>query len=421
MKWRCTAWDREGRRIDETIDAPTEHDAREAISHRGLFLSEIESVGGGRRSKSAVGSQAGSSTKAGKAKKAKWKAGKVRMVAMFSRQLAVLVSAGTPLVDALEAVECQVSEGGFKDAVSDIRLRVEEGGTLSDAMAQHVDWFDSVSLSLVAAGESGGQLDVMLQRLGVLTQQQAALRSQLVGAMVYPALLSVVAVCVFFLMTAFVVPRFSGLFETLDVPLPATTAVLMSFSGFLRGYWWAIIPAVLGSIIGGVVWIRSQHGRETLDTALVRVPKLSKMTRSLEVARMSRLLGLLLLSKVPMVEAVDLTRASLNNRHYRDFMDTLRDRIIGGDTLSAVMIQSELIPRGVSQAVRNAEKAGKVGEVLSSLADSMEDDNKVVVKSMTSLLEPLILVVLGLMVGFVTVSMFMPLFDVTAAAGGARP
>lgn len=136
---------------------------------------------------------------------------------------------------------------------------------------------------------------------------------------------------------------------------------------------------------------------------------------------MARLMGLLLLSKVPMVEAVDLTRASLNNRHYRDFMDTLRERLIGGDTLSAVMLQSELIPRGVSQAVRNAEKAGKVGEVLSSLADSMEDDNKVVVKSMTSLLEPLILVVLGLMVGFVTVSMFMPLFDVTAAAGGARP
>ncbi len=414
MKYRCTAWDRDGRRVEETLDAPNEAEAREVIARRGLFVTEVEQVGSGAKASKASSGGKGS-------KRFKIQTGKVRMLAMFSRQLAVLVSAGTPLVDALESVEVQAGEGEFRDVVADVRSRVEEGSTLSDAMAHHTDWFNSVSLSLVSAGESGGQLDAMLQRLGVLTQQQAALRSQLIGAMVYPALLSVVAVSVFFLMTAFVVPRFSGLFETLDVPLPATTAILMSFSGFLRGYWWAIIPTVLSVFVAGVVWARSNSGRRSIDTMLVRTPKLSVMIRSLEVARLTRLLGLLLQSKVPMVESIELTRASLSNRHYRAFMDELRECVIGGETVSAVMMRSDLIPRGISHAVRNAEKAGKIGEVLTSLADSMDEDNQVVVKSMTSLLEPLILVVLGVMVGFVTVSMFMPLFDVTAAAGGARP
>ena len=402
MKYRFTAWDRQGRCVEEAVEASSQDDARRLIEQRGLFVSEIAGAGERR-------SQPTNMTRASRAPLVQ--PGKIRLLAVFARQLSVLVTAGTPLVDALEAVESQLNAGPFRDVVEDIRLRVEEGGSLSDAMGRHTEWFDAVSLSLAAAGESGGQLDVMLQRMATLTQQHSALRSQLVGAMVYPALLTVVAICVFVLMTVF---------ESLDVPLPVTTALLLEFSGVLRGYWWGIVPALLAVVCGAIWWLRSERGQRALDTAMIRLPKIGGVTRSLEVARLTRLMGLLLVSKVPVVEAAQLTQTSLHNRHYRAFMDELCDRVIGGENLSSVMVDSDLIPRGVSQAVRNAERAGKMGEVMTSLADSMEEDNRVVVKSLTSIIEPLILVALGLMVGFVTLSMFLPLFDVTAAAGGPR-
>jgi type IV pilus assembly protein PilC len=411
MKFRCIAWDRNGRRIEEVVDAESSMKAGDTLVRRGLFVTEVEAV-------SLIGKETnGVITK----RRLGFKSGKSRLLAVFTRQLSVLVSTGTPLVDALEAVASQAKDQEFRAALEDVRARVEEGSTLADAMTAHTQWFDSVALSLVAAGESGGQLDAMLQRLSILTQQQAALKSQLLGAMVYPAMLSIVAVSVFILMTAFVVPRFSGLFETLDVPLPATTGALLAFSGLLRGAWWILLPATLGSLVGFMYWMKSAHGKASIDTLMVKAPKLSEMTRSLQTARMTRLMGLLLTSRVPLIEAIELTRMSMTNQHYQSLMDTVRKAVIDGDTLSSSLMRSDLIPKGVSQAVRNGERSGRMGEVLSSMADSLDQDNEIVLKSLSSLLEPVILVALGLMVGFVTISMFMPLFDVTAAAGGGRP
>lgn len=411
MKYRCVAWDRQGRRIEEIIDAESSLKAADALVRKGLFVTEVEAA-----------CHSGAPCK-GPASRRRLRIvrGKSRSLAVFTRQLSVLVSTGTPLVDAIEAVASQARDPMFQNVLEDVRARVEEGSTLADAMAAHTQWFDSVALSLVAAGESGGQLDAMLQRLSILTQQQAAMKSQLIGAMVYPALLSIVAISVFFLMTAFVVPRFSGLFETLDVPLPATTGALLALSGFLREAWWILIPGFLGASCGLLYWMNSSKGKASIDTLFIKIPKISEMTRSLQTARLTRLMGLLLTSRVPLIEAIELTRMSMTNHHYRVLMDTVRKSVIDGETLSSSLMRSDLIPKGVSQAVRNGEKAGRMGEVLSSMADSLDQDNEVVLKSLSSLLEPVILVALGLMVGFVTISMFMPLFDVTAAAGGGRP
>jgi type II secretory pathway component PulF len=272
--------------------------------------------------------------------------------------------------------------------------------------------------SIIAAGESSGQLNVMLNRLAMLTSKQLHLRRSISGAMIYPALLMNVGVIVMTVLLVFVLPRFAGMFKSLDAPLPPTTRFMMFLSDVVRGYWWAVL-AVIGACGFGVwQYVHSAAGRRTIGNTLLTLPRFGKIAKELIAARIVRLLGVLLDSNVPVLDALALTRDAAGNEKFAQLVADAEDAVSRGDNISSAFDHSNLINPSICEAIRNGERSGQIGPLLLNIADFMDEENEVVVRSLSSLIEPLILIVLGVFVGFVAISMFMPLFDLTAMGGG---
>lgn len=413
MKLAYEAYDRSGKRVTDSIDAADRHDAGEQLRKRGLFVTKLNEQAEASTPRQKNGASHGRTNGSGKRPK-----GNLRQLAMFTRQLQVLARTGTPLVEALNSLERQNRDPGWREVIAALKQRVEEGVALSEAMADHPRCFDPVYRSLVAAGESSGKFDAMLDRLAQLVRRQLHVRNTVVGALVYPSLLLTVAVVVLTLMLMFVLPRFTSLFETLDVPLPPTTQVLVLLSEAMRGYWWAMLLGLGGSAIGFVLWQRTANGKHVRDTALVRLPVIGKMTRSFATARLTRLLGTLMDSYVPLLDALALTREAAGNVHYHALMLKAEDAVTRGESISSGFADSDLITPTVYEAIRSGEATGRVGPLLLNVAEFLDEDNEVVLRSLTSILEPIILIGLGILVGLVALSMFLPLFDLTASAGG---
>lgn len=408
MKFAYQAVDGAGKVVSNTIDAADENEAMDALRHRGLFVGELRPAANGM-----------SNTPGGRKKGKRLSAGRrLKNMAMFTRQLAVLVSSGTPLVQALGALERQTKDSAWREIVSGVRAKVEEGSTLSEAMAEHPQAFDAVARSLISAGESGGGFEIMLDRLAVLSRKQLHVRSALVGAMIYPALLICVAIGVLALMLLFVLPRFAGLFETLDVKLPPMTQFLMVCSDFLRGYWWSLPIAACGAFFAVRSWTRTTAGRRAIDATVLRLPAIGAIMRSFSVARIARVLGVLLAGKVPLLDALSLARQTVSNSKYVDLVARAEEAVTRGSNVSTVFAATDLVSPALCEAIRAGEQSGQMGPLLLNIADFLDEENEVVVKSLTSILEPVILIVLGVLVGFVALSMFLPLFDLTAAAHG---
>lgn len=343
---------------------------------------------------------------------------RLRHVAEFTRQLAILVGTGTPLVDALSSLEKQARPGDWKSVLATVRGRTEEGMPLSEAMGEHPLYFDGVCRSLIAAGEAGGKLEVLLDNLASLTRQQLKVRTAVVGALTYPLLLMVIAGAVVISMIAFVLPRFEGLFKTLSTPLPVTTKWLMSLSEVIRDHW--VVLGVSGvGVVGAIAWwLRNPGGQAAVQRAIISLPIAGPCARSIITARLARVLGILVEGKVPLLESIRLARGSTSHELYAALMSRVESAIIKGDTLAAELERSPLVAPSVCEAVRSGEKTGQLGKVLLTLANYMDEDNEITLRTMTRLVEPIILVILGLMVGTIAISMFLPLFDLTAAAGG---
>lgn len=343
---------------------------------------------------------------------------RLKDLSMFARQLAVLVRTGTPLAQAMNAIQRQLSPGAWFNVLDDLCHKVDEGTSLSDAMLQHKDYFDPVCSSLVAAGEASGDLDSMLSRLSDLTRQQLRIRRSIGGAMVYPALLMTIGVVVVIVMIGFVLPRFAGLFETLDAPLPPSTQVLMTISGIVREKWWMLL--LIAGIVGGSAKfaLSTQKGSRALDTALVKLPYIGTFLRNLITARIARLLGVLLGSQVRLLEALHLTKQAITNACYNDLLQEAEDAVAQGESLSVTLSRSFLINPSLSEAIKHGEQSGQLGVILLDMAEFMDEENDNVVKTLASILEPVILIILGIVVGCIAISMFLPLFDLTSLTQG---
>ena len=404
MKLAYVAYDRSGREVSATMDAPSPGEATVTLRQKGLFVSRIAPDGDASVApRPAAGSRG---------------RGKRRNVAAFMRQMYVLTSCSTPLVDALGALERQARTDDWRETVADVRRRVEEGSPLSAAMEAHPHIFDAVTRSLIAAGESTGNLSEMLSWLADMTQKQLRTRNLVIGAMIYPALLMTITIGVLALVILFVIPRFSGLFESLDVPLPPSTAALIGLSAWLTQYWYAAVGGLVVSAASLWLWLRTPGGRRAWDTTILRLPKFGRLVRNFTTARLARLLGGLMQGSVPILDALDLTSHSVRNSHYVDLIKEAREAVSEGETLSSVFRETDLINPSVYEAVHGGEQSGEIGPLLLHLADFLDEENEVTLKSLTSIIEPVILIVMGLLVGSVALSLFMPLFDLTSMTQG---
>jgi len=411
MKFAYLAFDRSGKQATGSIEANAANDARESLRMKGLFVTEIrEDADGGAALEYAAPHAP---------KPRLWGRGRrLGHLAAFTRQLHVLIASGTPLVQSLGALERQAKEESWRLVIADVRARVEEGSALSQAMAAYPQYFDDVCRSLVSAGEGSGRLDAMLERLAKLVRAQLHVRSSIMGAMIYPIVLTCISLGVLVILLTFVLPRFADLFANLGTPLPPTTKFVMQISALLRGYWWAMILGVGGAFFGLRGWIGTPKGKRMFDSVVIKAPVLGKMVGSFATARMSRLLGIQVEAKVPLLDALRLTRMAVSNVLYRELIVAAEEAATQGQSVSSAFAESKLISPTITEALRSGEQTGQVAPLLISIADFLDEENDVVIRSLTSIIEPIILIVLGILVGFVALSMFLPLFDLTAATGG---
>lgn len=410
MKLRYEGFDSAGKAVSGAIDAPDAREAGERLRRQSIFVTSVSVEQAGKES-------GATATRRSRGRVPK----RLQNIAMFTRQLSMLCTASTPIVQALGALERQSKEGSWKEAIGAIRARVEEGASLAQAMESRPAHFDTVTRSLIGAGEAGGQLPAMLQRLAALSRQQMHVRHTVLGALTYPSVLLVIAVNVLVLMLVFVLPRFAEMFESLDAPLPPTTAMLMAASEFIRSQWPWVVGSLVVAIVGGVAFFRSSHGHAVLDTALIRTPRFGSITKNVLTARMIRLMGVLVEAKIPLVEAIGLCRAAAGNMHFEALLTRAEDAVTRGESMSETLASGNLLPANVCEAVRNSEASGQIGPVMLSMADFLDEDNEVTLRALSSIIEPLILVVLGAVVGFVALSMFLPLFDLTAMTQPGGP
>lgn len=419
MRLAYQAFDRAGAAVADVIEAADVAVASEDLRKRGLFVTSIKPDDGTPGTPGApgiAGTPAHGRTGAGG--RAGGRGRRLKNLAVFTKQLHVLVATGTPIANALAALERQQRDENWRQMVGELRQQVEQGEPLSRAMERYPQYFDGVYRSLVAAAEAAGNFNVMMQRLAELVQKQVHVRQSVIGAMVYPVLLVCVAVVVLTLMLLFVLPRFAGLFETLDVPLPPTTKMVVAVSTVLRKGWWALGAAVIAAPFALRAWLRSEGGKKQWQDLILKLPQVGKVTRSFATARVTRLLGVLLDCHVPLLEALQLTRQASGHYRYARLLTQAEEAVTRGEAISAVFRECDLVAPSVYEAIHNGEQTGQVAPLLLGISDFLDEENDTLLRALTSILEPLILVGLGVLVGFVAISMFMPLFDLTAMTGG---
>jgi len=399
------AFDRAGRQVTDTIEAGGAAEAGEVLRRRGLYVTEIRAGGDHAPAATSRPRQGG-----GK--------GRLKSLALMTGQLHVLVSCGTPLVESLAALARQTRDARLRAVVADVQRRVEEGAAFSAALECHPGYFGAVFRSLVQAGEASGDLSGMLERMATTLRKRLHTRNTVIGAIVYPIILMSVGFSVLGLMFTVVIPRFGDLFLTLGVALPPTTAALVVISEVLITYWYIVVPSVLVPVIGLVAYSASGPGRRMTQTIMLYLPPFGRIVRSFTTANLVRLLGTLLDANVPILEALALCRRSIRNHHYDRLLAQTEDAVTRGETISSIWTRSALVSPSVQEVVRNGERTGRVASMLLSAADFLDDGNELTVRNLTSLLEPMILIVMGIVVGLVAVSMFMPLFDLTSMTQG---
>ena len=339
-------------------------------------------------------------------------------VAIFTRQFSVMIDAGLPLVQCLEAMGEQNSNLAFKMILAQVRADVEAGSTLSDAMARHPKVFDALYTNMIAAGETGGILDTILQRLAQFIEKIVKLKRALRSALIYPAVILSIAVGVVSIILWKVVPVFRTLFEGFGVQLPLPTRIVIAASNILGSYIIFIVAAIVAMVFGLRSYYATDNGRHTIDRLLLRFPILGQVFRKIAVARFTRTLATLLSSGVAILEALDITARTAGNAILEDTVYQVRHSIEEGKTIADPMKQSNFFPAMVTQMVAVGETTGELDAMLVKIADYYEEEVDVIVANLLTILEPFLMVVLGVIVGGIVISMYMPLFKLIQTLSG---
>jgi type IV pilus assembly protein PilC len=339
-------------------------------------------------------------------------------IAIFTRQFSVMLDAGLPLVQCIESIGSSHQNPAFKSTLEQVRTDVEAGGTLSEAMARHPRVFDSLYTNMIAAGESGGILDTILQRLAIFIEKIVKLKRALRSAMIYPSVILCIAMGVVGVILWKVVPVFRTLFAGFNVELPLATRVVIGISSFLENYFLVVFAFIALMAYGFRSFYSTEKGRKIVDRVMLAAPILGDILRKIGVARFTRTLATLLSSGVPILEGLEITARTAGNSVLEDVVRSLRKHIEEGKTIAEPMRESKFFPPMVTQMVSVGESTGELDTMLVKVADYYEEEVDVVVASMLTILEPIMLVVLGVIVGGIVISMYMPMFKLIQTLSG---
>lgn len=339
-----------------------------------------------------------------------------REIIFFTSQLSLMVEIGTPLNVCLSTIAGQIKNPALKQAIKEVVTEVEGGKLLSDVLGRYPHMFSDVYISLVRAGENTGQLREMLDRVVEIQEKQDRFVDQIKKAMSYPAILCLMSISVVVFLLAYVFPKFATLFEEIKDILPASTKFLIWLSNFMRSYW-HITAALLGISGGGIyIFLKSNKGKMLIDRLKITAPLLANIYIRIYLIQAMRTLGFLMNCNVPMIEALSITRAGINNLVFAGFIDKVTENVESGKGMSIAFIESDFIPENARQVIKTGEDTQNLSKVMLRLSDYYEIELNDQMKKFTTIVEPLMLIIMGIVVGTIVISLIMPIFKLTRGA-----
>jgi type IV pilus assembly protein PilC len=401
--YKYEAMDTSGQEVKDTVEAGTEEEAQQKIKQMGYFVTKITEVSSGKKG----GKKAGVKRRRGKT----FTIGGVKMKALctFTRQFSTLQDAGLPVLRSLKILEGQMKPGVLKNALIDVVDDVESGSTLSEAFAKHPKCFDRLYVNMVKAGEAGGALEVILKRLADFKEKSQSLKRRIIGAMVYPVVVITVAVLILTFIMIYIIPKFKKIFNDFGMTLPWLTQRLIDVSDWVATYWYVLplFPLCWWLMIKLIRLNRS--GAYALDRLWLWSPIAGQIIEKTVVARTVRTLGTLVASGVPILEALSITRETSNNAVFERMYTRVYESIREGDTIAQPLKESRLVDDMVVNMIDVGEETGDLDTMLYKIADVYDEEVNVLVEGLLKMLEPLMTVVLGFIVGLIVTALFMPL------------
>lgn len=399
------AMDNTGLEIKETIEAPSEQEAQQAIRAKGFYVTKIteKTTRKKKDDKNVRG--------AGPRKKTAFSFGGVsaKKLTQFTRQLSTLQDAGLPILRSLRILEGQSKPGPLKNSLVGVIEDVESGNTLSEAMAKQPKAFDNLYVNMVKAGEAGGALEVILQRLAEFKERAQSLKRKVTGAMIYPLAVITIATAIVSGIMIFIIPKFKEIFADFGITLPWMTTMLINMSDNVVAYWYLIPVIPISFVIFLKIVKKNKTGAYIADKVLLKIPILGQIVQKSTVARTARTLGTLIASGVPILEALSIARDTAGNEVFRKAFDHIHSSIREGESMALPLKETRITDDLVVNMVDVGEETGALDNMLYKVADVYDEEVSVLVESLVSLLEPIMVVGLGIVVGFIVIALFMPL------------
>ncbi len=386
-----TAIDASGKTIKATIEADDERLVLAKLREQSMTCTEIRKAKSGGKS-------------FGKKKF------KQKSLVVFSRQFATMIDAGIPILRCLEILQTQMKDPGLKEALEIVTSDVKSGAQLNEALAKHPRIFNKLYVNMIRAAELGGILDTILERLSGFLEYESEIKGKIKSAMMYPVLVLCFSQVMLFALFTFVLPKFKEIFNGMNVDMPPITSALFAIGDFMQAHWWMIIIALIAAFFGMKAYIRTNKGGYQYDLVKLKLPIVGELALKMSIARFSRTFGTLINSGVPMMRSLEIVGETLGNRVLCEAIDQTRLSIREGNKLSAPLISSGLFPNMVTTMIDIGEESGRLSEMLVKVGDFYDMEVETTVKGLTSMIEPMLIIFLGVVVGFIAISIMTPIF-----------
>ena len=393
-----------GKTVKGIIDADSPVSARRKLRDQNLYPTQLtEGTGNVAAGKKDTDVQLGGVS--------------TRDIAMTTRQLAVLLKAGMPLVETLTAIIEQTTKSKLRNALYDVRDRVTEGKRFADGLAQHPRIFSSLYVNMIRAGEASGSLEMVLFRLADLLEHQAKMKAKVLSTLAYPAFMVLFAIGIISFLTLVVVPKITTLFESRDIALPRITKILIGTTDFIGAYWYILIGGVIALFTLWRLWVSTERGRVTWDRMRLRTPLVGPLFLKLVCARFARILSTMLTSGMTMMRALEIVNTVVQNKHIEGVLNDVKSEVRRGKGLAGPLKASGEFPPMLIHMVELGQRSGEIEDMLQQVADTYDEDVQVTVDALVSLLEPIIIIVMGVFVGLLVLSILMPILQMSTNIG----
>ncbi len=404
--YQYEAMDNTGTEVKETIEAASEAEAQQKIKEKGFFVTKIAEKGRGKKKKEPVKKKA-----AGSRRKKGFSFGGVKSkhLCTFTRQLSTLQDAGLPILRSLKILEGQSKPGPLKNSLIGVIEDIESGNTLSEAMSKQPKAFDNLYVNMVKAGEAGGALEIILQRLAEFKERAQSLKRKVQGAMIYPCAVITVATLIVGFIMYYIIPKFKTIFMGFDTELPEITVLLITLSDVVVNYFYLIPVIPIAGWLMIKIIRKNKTGEYVLDWASLKIPLMGQILSKSIVARTMRTLGTLVASGVPILESLTIARDTAGNAVFRRAFDNIYAAIREGESIATPLKEARIVDDMVVNMIDVGEETGALDNMMYKIADVYDEEVSVLVDGLVSLLEPLMVVILGFIVGFIVIALFMPL------------